>query len=265
MTPAPVPMSADSRKAKTTEFYVGYGKRLPDTLRVFLPVCALLLVITFAAAGLALGVSQTHPGESGFRWDLGQQTLIGVLELEPAPIVHARPNDRFQLGHTMMLTGQGKVGVQAAAAKLAGRLVEVKGFVTQRGALDMLVVDTLEAADGAASQGNAALPPVEDLGRWRMTGEICDGKCAAGAMRPGRGIAHKACANLCIDGGAPPVFVANGSVAGKSFFLMADEAGRPLAGRLGDVTAGPVEIEARVQARGDLLIVLIDPKSIKRF
>jgi hypothetical protein len=45
---------------------------------------------------------------------------------------------------------------------------------------------------------------------------------------------------------------------------MADETGRALAGRLRDLTAVPVEIDARVQLRGDLLVVLIDPKTIKR-
>ena len=255
-TPKPAP--------KKTDFYVGYGKRLPDALKTFLPTCAAMLLAAFALVGLLMGLSQSHPGDGGFRWDLGQQTLIGTLELNPVPVIHARPTNRFPNGHTMMLTGQGKSGVQVAAAPLDGMLVEVKGFITERGALDMLVVDTLEAANIASESSDAALSSVTDLGRWRLTGEICDGKCVSGAMRPGNGIAHKACANLCILGGVPPVFVANGKVAGKGYFLMADEKGQPLADRLGDLTAVPVEIEARVQRRGDLLIALINPKTIKR-
>lgn len=259
-SPDPVP----KKKTKNTDFFVGYGKRLPEALRIFLPACAAILTAIFAIAGLLMGLSQSHPGEGGFRWDLGQQTLVGTLELNPVPVIHARATTRFPNGHTMMLTGQGKNGVQVAAAPLDGMLVEVKGFITERGALDMLVVDTLEAGKTESLSSDATLRSVTDLGLWRLTGEICDGKCVSGAMRPGRGIAHKACANLCILGGVPPVFVANGTVAGKSFFLMADELGQPLADRLGDLTAVPVEIEARVQRRGDLLIVLINPKAIKR-
>lgn len=258
------PDATPKPKPKNTDFFVGYGKRWPDALQSFLPACAAALVAIFVTAGLLIGLSQRHPGDGGFRWDLGQQTLVGTLELNPVPVIHARPTSRFPNGHTMMLTGQGKNGVQVAAAPLDGMIVEAKGFITERGALDMLVVDTLEAGKSASLSSDDAVRSVTDLGRWRLTGEICDGKCVSGAMRPGRGIAHKACANLCILGGVPPVFVANGTVVGKSFFLMADDTGQPLAERLGDLTAVPVEIEARVQRRGDLLIVLINPMAIKR-
>lgn len=263
ITPAG-PDAAPKPKPKSTDFFVGYGKRWPDALQIFLPACAAMLVAIFALAGLSMGLTQSHPGDGKFRWDLGQQTLAGTLELNPVPVIHARPTSRFPNGHTMMLTGQGKNGVQAAAAPFDGKLVEVKGFITERGPLDMLVVDTLEAGKTASNDSGDGLPSVTDLGRWRLTGEICDGKCDSGAMRPGRGIAHKACANLCILGGVPPLFVASGKVAGKSYFLMADETGQPLAERLDDLTAVPVELEARVQRRGDLLIVLINPKAIKR-
>ncbi|MDX2288362.1 MAG: hypothetical protein NW217_06020 [Hyphomicrobiaceae bacterium] len=261
-TGSPPQPEAVPAKPKASDFYVGYSKRLPADLRVFLPIVALLLVALFVASGLLLGLAQPHPGEGRFRWDLGPQTLVGTLEMHPVPIVHAQPTARFPAGHTMMLTGQGKVGVQAVASALDGKLVEVKGFITERGALDMLVVDTLRAAD--AGMGEAGLPPVVDLGRWRLTGEICDGKCVSGAMRPGRGASHKACANLCILGGAPPVLVANGAIEGRSFFLLADEAGQPVADRLLDATAVPVEVEGRVERRGDLLVLRLDLKSVKR-
>lgn len=249
-------------KVKNTDFYIGYGKRLPEAFRLFLPVVMVLLVAGFSLLGLATGITQNDPGEGGFRWDQGAQTLVGVLEVEPVPVVHAPPTARYPHGHSMMLVGQGKVGVQVAAAPLAGKVVNVAGVVTERGALDMLVVETLQAAAG--EHAAVTLPPVTDLGRWRLTGEICDGKCAAGAMRPGTGIAHKACANLCLFGGTPPVFVANGAVAGHGFFLLADKDGQPLDGRLLDVTAVPVEIEGRIEQRGDLPVMLIDVEKVRR-
>ncbi len=258
----PAPSGA---KPKNTDFFTGYGKKLPENLRVFVPAAAALLVALFAATGLASGLLQASPGDGRFRWDLGPLTLVGVLEMHPAPVVHAQPTETFPKGHSMMLTGQGKVGVQKTAAGLDGRLVEVKGFITQRGALDMLVVDTLKAAETSGDSGAGWSPPqVVDLGRWRLTGEICDGKCVSGAMRPGQGISHKACANLCIIGGAPPVFVANGDVDGASFFLIADLAGRPIAERLVDFMAVPVEVEGRIERRGDLPVLLLDSTQIKR-
>ncbi len=267
---APVPKTPPAEgagmksKPKRTDFYVGYGKKLPDSLRGFLPAAAGILLTVFAASGLLLGLAQQSPGEGRFRYDLGPQTLVGVLEMHPAPVVHARPTPQFPSGHSMMLTGQGKVGVQATAAGLDGKLVEVKGYITQRGALDMLVVDSLRAAPAATAESSPTLPPVVDLGRWRLTGEICDGKCVSGAMRPGRGLSHKACANLCILGGAPPVFVANAKAAGADFFLIADPQGQPVAPRLVDFTAVPVEVEGQIERRGDLTVLLIDLGRIKR-
>ncbi len=261
--PPPSPNVVPKPKLKT-DFFVGYGKRWPDALQSFLPACAAMLVAIFMIVGLVLGLSQGHPGDGGFRWDLGQQTLTGRLDVSPVPIIHTRPTSRFPHGHTMMLTGQGKTGVQVAALPLDGMIVEVKGFVTERGALDMLVVDTLEAVKTASEGRDDTVRSVIDLGKWRLTGEICDGKCTSGAMRPGSGIAHKACANLCILGGVPPVFVANGNVVGAKYFLIADEMGQPLADRLTDFTAIPIELEARIERRGDLPIVFINPKSLKR-
>jgi hypothetical protein len=252
-------------KPKNTDFFTGYGKKLPEKLRVFVPAVAGMLIALFAVIGLASGLLQSSPGDGRFRWDLGPMTLVGVLEMHPAPVVHAQPTETYPQGHSIMLTGQGKVGVQKTAAGLDGRLVEVKGFITQRGALDMLVVDTLKAVETSDDSGaGSSLPKVVDLGRWRLSGEICDGKCVSGAMRPGRGISHKACANLCIIGGAPPVFVADGAVDGASFFLIADLAGRPVADRLLDYTAVPVEVEGRIERRGDLPVLLIDTARIKR-
>lgn len=264
MTTAALPPPSGA-KPKNTDFFTGYGKKLPEKLRVFVPAAAGILIALFALTGLASGLLQASPGDGRFRWDLGPITLVGLLDMHPAPVVHAQPTERYPKGHSMMLTGQGKVGVQKTAASLHGRLVEVKGFITQRGALDMLVVDALKAAETSGDSGaGPSLPQVVDLGRWRLTGEICDGKCVSGAMRPGRGISHKACANLCIIGGAPPVFVADGAVDGAGFFLVADLAGRPVADQLVDYTAVPVQVEGRIERRGDIAVLLIDISRIKR-
>ena len=53
------------------------------------------------------------------------------------------------------------------------------------------------------------LPPtVPMIGvKERLRGEIIDPKCFAGAMKPGEGKPHKACAVLCLRGGIPPMFL----------------------------------------------------------
>ena len=93
--------------------------------------------------------------------------------------------------------GEGKRGAPIAAGMAEGRVVNARGYQLKRGAIDMMMVEDLAPApDDSLSRTGAA--PTQKLGRWRVVGEICDGKCYVGAMRPGAGSANKACANLCI-------------------------------------------------------------------
>lgn len=243
-------------------FFVGWATP-PQGLRGFLVWVAAGLVGLFAALGYLLAATQDDPGDGAFRFDWSRQTVVGVLESRPYPLLHVLESERFPQGHTLLLSGNGKRGAQDRSAALDGRLVRASGIVLKRGELDMLQLrggaEGLSAAEGT----EAALPEVQPLGRWRITGEICDGKCYAGAMRPGRGLAHKACANLCLNGGVPPVFVATDDIDGMPFLLMADAEGGPVTERILDHTATLVEIEGAVERRGGLLVFRIDPESIR--
>jgi hypothetical protein len=91
-----------------------------------------------------------------------------------------------------------------------------------------------------------------------VTGEICDGKCYAGAMHPGTGLAHKACASLCISGGVPPVFVSAAPVGNTIFLLLADHDGRPAPSRMQDFIGLPVTLDGEVRHVGDLSVLRAD-------
>jgi len=167
-----------------------------------------------------------------------------------------------------MLTGIGKRGPGDRAVRLDGQLVEAEGVPLKRGELDMIQLrDGMSGLREAEVRPEGALgqrPAPASLGRWRLTGEICDGKCLAGAMRPGRGLSHKACANLCLEGGLPPVFVSTGAIQGEVFFLMANADGGPLDRAVLDHTATLVEVEGEVERRGALLVFRIDPGTMRR-
>ena len=49
---------------------------------------------------------------------------------------------------------------------------------------------------------------VEELDQRTLRGEIVDGKCWMGVMNPGEGQVHRDCADRCLRGGLPPMFVA---------------------------------------------------------
>ena len=220
-------------------------------------IAAIGLVLGFVGAALAIGATQADPGQTGRQ---GRQTIQGVYFQTPYPHIRTAPRERFPEGRTIPLTSPGgKRGVNPGNARFDGQFVEAFGAVIRRGDGEMLQVQRgIKAIDGAPQ-----LTEVEDLGRWRLSGEICDGQCVLGVMKPGRGLAHKACANLCIVGGVPPLFVTAQPVEGSQFMLLADAEGRPLPEKIYDLTAILIAAEGRLERRGNLLVFHIDLDSIE--
>ena len=242
-------------------FFVFYLK-VPSSLRKFLFQVSLLFLIGFVGMGFLLGVTQDDPGRAGY---VGTQTLTGVLELNPYPLLRVTEgNDVIPSGRTLMLTGGGKSGIMSRAIPLSGELVRVSGMLLKRGDLDMLQLRGgsrgISSADGVAP---TTLPTTESLGRWRVAGEICDGKCLSGAMNPGRGLAHKACANLCLLGGIPPVFVSTRPIENSEYFLVASSDGGELPLTAYDYVGNFIEMEGELERRGDLLIFKLDEQSVR--
>ena len=245
------------------DFFVGYSARPPVPLRKFLGALAAVLTAGSGILALIIGLNQGDAGSGGFDWDAGQQNIAGVIETKPYPIIHAGPSKAFPAGHTYLLSGDGKRGAPTEGQVIDGSAIEASGFVVKRGALDMMIVDDGKNLKTSTAANNQRPPTPIDLGRWRVRGEICDGKCYAGAMRPGAGLAHKACANLCLTGGVPPILVTASPIAGATFFLLSDIDGLALDQRVLDHVAVQIDIEGRVERRGDMHVFKLDPATLK--
>ena len=240
------------------DFFIGYLNRLPARMGRLLLATAVMLVGGFAALGLALGVAVDDPGDGDYAWNLGTQRLTGIVDPLPYPVLRLPANGLHASPRAIMLSAPGKHGAQDAARAAAGRPVVASGVLLKRGPLDMLQLEN-DASLAPVADAAAFVPaPAVPLGRWCLAGEICDGKCYAGAMRPGRGLAHKACANLCLIGGVPPVFVSSGAIEGRSFFLLAAPDGGPLPDLVRDLVAVGIELEGDVERRDDLLVLKAD-------
>jgi len=125
-------------KKDTTPFFVGYLKPAKK-LRHFLLAVGVALAVVLTVTGLVIGGTQDDPGEGAFRFDYGPQTVSGVLEMLPYPLLHVTEgNKRVKAGETLMLTAQGKAGVSARASRLEGKQVTASGVVLERGTLNML-------------------------------------------------------------------------------------------------------------------------------
>ncbi len=245
-----------------TPFFVGYLD-IPKALKAFLLKVALLVFAGFTVGAVLAGASQDDPGQAGFRFDYGRQTLVGILETKPYPLLYiTQGNDRVKAGHTMMLSGQGKTPIMANLASFEGNEVKVSGIILKRGELDMLQV--AGGGKGVESlSGKGKIPVSKPIGKWKLQGEICDGKCLAGAMNPGRGLAHKACANLCLLADIPPVFVSTNRIENQEYLLVAGSDGGPFPRELYNYVGQFLELEADIEKRGDLLVLKVDPTKIK--
>ena len=83
-------------------------------------------------------------------------------------------------------------------------------------------------------------------------------------MTPGGGLAHRACASLCLIGEVPPVFVVASPVAGASFLLLAGPDGGEAPALLNDFIARPIELEGEVERLGAMMIFRVDPKKVRQ-
>ncbi len=247
-------------------FFIGWQRKIPPGLRRFLLLAALAVPLGGSALALLLGTAADDPAGPRFALSpgapmplpLGEAALTGVLTLAPYPVLHLPPDAAAPRGRAVLLADDGKRGAVIDPA-LEGRAVTAEGFALARGEIDMLVLGAPPRPAEAVLPGIVAEP----LGRWRITGEICDGKCAAGSMRPGTGLGHRACAVLCLDGELPAVFVTTAPIAGHAFLLLGAADGTRLPPGLRDRVGLRVTLEGAVERRGGMLVFLADPLTIR--
>lgn len=244
-------------------FFVGYFKKVPSDIKRLALAAGAGTVFFLAVMALVLPLGAADPGPGRYANDLRGGVLTGVIDPLPYPILRVSAQNDSP-ARAILLGGQQKFGVQGQAGKIGANVVDVGGIFVRRGDLEMLLVTDTGIARHTETAAEFVPGPAEDLGRWRLTGEICDGKCYAGAMKPGTGLAHKACANLCILTGLPPVLVMELPVEGAMVVLLAAEDGGPMPDSLYDMTAVPVEMEGTLERRDDLLIFRVDTGSARR-
>lgn len=245
------------------EFYVGYLPMPRRHRRFTVAVTTVLIAGVVVVAGL-VAAAQRDPGKGV--WDDALQSVEGELVLTPYPALRLTLPDADR--QTWLLVSEGKLGASAEVAAMAGRRVRLSGTVLQRDGWRMLeLADGVEARvlDAAVTGGEPgeATPPSPVT----LTGEIIDPKCYFGAMKPGEGKTHKACAALCLRGGVPPMFIALTDRGEKRFFVLADAEGRAFTGDALEALIPFVGDLVRVRGvthRGELPVLRLDPRDVQR-
>jgi hypothetical protein len=77
-------------------------------------------------------------------------------------------------------------------------------------------------------------------------------------MRPGNTVVHKACGNVCLLGGVPPVFITTTPVLGTRYLLIGDPANHALPDTLRDYVGITTRLDGKLERIGDALVFRTD-------
>ncbi len=243
------------------DFFIGWSAKTPRADRRFLLGAGLALVAGGGALGASLALERPPAGNGV--WDQATpHTLRGVLTREPYPILRTRDLDGDV--RSVFLASSGK-NLPAIDPRHFNSRAEVSGTLIRRGSHAMMAVTGVQAWPGDLAE--AAIPALAlvDRGPALLAGEILDAKCWFGAMRPGFGKTHKACASLCARGGLPLAFCEIAACGDTSqALLLLDESGRAHGPGILPLVADPVSVEGRLMAAGDVLQLRVPLSAIHR-
>ncbi len=221
-------------------FFVGWSAEMPRPTRRQMLAAGVGLVAGAGALGLGLGAASPSPGPGV--WDQGKKVAV-TGTIYPEPYYHLLSEDLGGGLRPVFLVGAGKDRISVRPA-LTFTGAAVTGTLIERGEHAMMAVDGIypDPAPGRVRAG-----PEVDLGEAVVTGEILDAKCWFGAMRPGHGKTHKACAALCAQGGLPLAFAETGRCAeGKAALLFLTARGKAFGPEIIPLVADPVMIRGRI-------------------
>ncbi|MEM7050604.1 MAG: hypothetical protein AAF604_13140 [Acidobacteriota bacterium] len=243
------------------DFYIGYQPQAPPSLGRYLRRSVIVVVaLTVGIAGALTALQGAYdPGT----FEFGEyRTFEGRLRLQPYPHLEVpRPGSDGDLSR-FGLVPFGKAGVEPRVAGLDGQRVRLSAALLYREGITFLELadGDLEILDTDAIAGQ----PPEDLGEQVLRGEIVDSKCFLGTMKPGRRKPHRACAALCIRGGAPPLFTVEDTAGRTRSYFLTDEDGGAINQQILDRVAEPLEVTGRVQRHGDLWTLAAPSHAIRR-
>jgi hypothetical protein len=248
------------------EFFVGYLP-MPRALRRFALIAALVASLLVLGAGYVLARSTTGGGRAQFRGG-ATQGQVGVLTVRPTAMLWTLDPAAVGGVRGTLLVRQGKFGLGERAAALDGQVVRVDGAIIERDGRRMIELARLpEAASGTLSAPDQTRITARAKAQGQpvtLEGEIVDSKCWLGRMRPGAQRTHRACAQLCIAGGIPAMFVTRAANGQEQAYVLADRQGGPLGDEVLPYVAEPVRLSGEPVVEGDVSFLRIDVAKIER-
>ena len=271
------------------ELYVGYLDETPPGVARFTrrAVIGLLLLAAALGAGLALLLERFDEGvfEYGTVRDYEGELLVDPV---PRLVVDGGPAGGYLLvsegKHALDVDGPPALPWRPApgvTAAVAGTLIEnAEASMLETRSLRLyepradprasgestpgtvrFEVDNGSPGAGTAPPPTAGTPVVriapDTYGRY--VGEIVDTKCYLGAMKPGRGKPHRACASLCIRGGIPAALLVRTRSGESALIHLTNTLGQPVGREVLEWVGEPVEVTGILRREDDRLILTVLP------
>lgn len=246
---------------KPDDFFIGWLP-IPARYIKFLRPVIVLSLFAFLGLGLLVASSQQSPGTA--QWNEGDVvTLAGTVDLLPYSVL--RVQDENLGNKTVFVVEIGKQGSHARLAAYQNQTVSLRGTLLHRDERWMLeLADEPDAIQAKSSLQTMPRPAVQSLGTQILRGEIVDSKCYLGAMKPGGGKTHKACAVLCLKGGIPPMFVTRDEQKRENYYLLTSTDGSALSPDCYPYVGDRIEVQGQVEQQGDLKLLRLDAQNIRR-
>ncbi|MGD9789163.1 MAG: hypothetical protein AB7Q00_07220 [Phycisphaerales bacterium] len=234
--------------------YVGYlpaPREHRDTVRLALPLIMILLAIVASLAALA----QRSPGNAV--WHVDTNSWTGTILAEPQPMLIV---SEHQGPSVILLVAEGKHGIRERIKPFNHTTATIKGTLLERDHRRMIEVasspDAMASVATTPDSPPREIPTPKSLGPITITGEVIDPKCYLGAMKPGEGKAHRACAILCIQGGIPPMLLSRDATGIPTYYLLTDAQGHAATiDTVRDFVGMPTTITGTLEQLADLHIL----------
>jgi hypothetical protein len=221
-------------------------------LRIAIPIALWVLLALNAVSVWAM----RDPGSASWNTD-DTVTLTGRLVDHGAPVLITDD------GETVLLTRDSKRGPFDGPTREGP--AEITGFILERHGRRMLEITQAESDRLAARPISERIDrPTPRTTPFTIRGEILDAKCYLGAMKPGDGKAHKACATLCIRGGVPAAIRIRTPNGTESIALVVGPGFTPFAEALLPAVGELVEFSGDLFRIGDIDAIAVDPTTVRR-
>ncbi len=226
------------------DFYVGYLPT-PSAHRRFSKVALVAVLLCAGIAGAGIAWLMDDPGRGV--WATETSELTGTLRLSPVAFLQTAAGP-------VLLVEPGKFGARDLEPIGDGSPVTVRGTTLERDGHRMIELTSGDDAVTRVGTAPTSITETEAARRVVIEGEIIDTKCYLGAMKPGEGRTHAACARLCIRGGIPAGVV--GTADGRQIWAIIDpgEDG-VISETMLNAVGKPVHIEGELTSRAGLAIL----------